>query len=392
MKKLTKIFATVLTLSLAMSTVVMPMTAEAAAGDKYVSYTFSNAADATTFGGVSQADAIAGKNALDKVAMTTASSHARDYSKTFTPTTGYVTYETQVYIPTSSTQTYRMCAFNQTPSGNARSTLQIAGGVVQYNIGNDNHWNTMTTPDVTGTGFDITKWNKLAMTWDFANKKVLFYVNGVYIGELEEPAMTTVASGDFGFGSTSAGIYIDNVRAYDGAYDPTNDIMPVAAGELSFLEDVMTVADAKTLALATQPEGKAAVHVYKDGLYGTEAADTDALVKGWYVVITSKSGDYYRADGIYRVSATLDCAGVTFADNTVTATVVNNAGVPVESMMMVLVEDGGKFVMSSAVQTNIEDTATFTITGVDSLSNAEVFFVESWDDLAPVLDSTFEVE
>ncbi len=371
MKKLTKIFATVLTLSMAMSTVIMPTTAEAAALD----FEFA-AADAGVYG----------KDATDKIKTVTAQYRPYSSASYESVSSDSVTYEIQVCFEAGSKAVVEVWN-SQKGAHSERGTIRFEGGDIYIRSVGDTY-GSATAP--TGRTYSNQVWYKIAITktpteWQF-------YVDGELIGTTADVHLKPgIFTKDFGLDSVSGTVRIDNMRVYEGAYVPANDTMPIQATGLSFIEGGMTVAEAKAFALDTQAGGPAVVKVYKDGIGGTEAADTETLGKDWYVVITSISGDLYRADGIYRVSSKLDCTGVTYADSTVTATVVNN-GSPIESMMMVLVEDGGKFIMSSEVATNVTSGATFTITGVDSLSNAEVFFVESWADLAPVMDSTFEVE
>ena len=282
MKKSNKILALVLSMAMIFSTFVVPVAADAS---YFVNYSFTDANDAETFGGVSQADGFAGKAVSDKVAVTTASTSARDYANTFDTTTGYVTYETQVYIPDTSTQSYRMMAYNQGNCGGARSTLQIVKGVVQYNVANADHWNTMTSSDVK---IESNTWNKLAMTWDFANQKVLFYVNGVKIGELTETLMLKdegKASGDFGFGSSSTGVYVDNVRAYDAAYTPDTTIAEVSGAS----NGALTVAAGATLASVKAMITDGTAEIYKLDL--TTAATE---LKDGNILIINK-GELYKA-------------------------------------------------------------------------------------------------
>lgn len=370
MKKLTKILATVLTLSMAMSTVIMPTTAEAAALD----FPFE-----TTHEGVY------GKDLSDKVKALSANYRSFTAQAYQNLSTDAVTYEAQIALEPNAKLT--ILAFNDS-AYTERGTVRFVDGNVYVRKSGDTY--SSATHD-TGVDYENQRWYKVAIVKTQTEWK--FYLDGELIGTCADTHITAGRfTKDFAVTDSSGTYYIDNMRVYEGEYDPTNDVMPIQATGLSFLEGEMTVAEAKALALDTQAGGPATVRVYKDYVGGTEVADTEMLGKDWYVVITSLSGDYYRADGIFRVSSAIDCTGVTYADNTVTATVTNNLSSPVASMMMVLVEDGGQFVMSSEVITNIEDTATFTITGVDSLSNAEVFFVKSWADLAPVLDSTFDVE
>lgn len=398
MKKLTKIFATVLTLSMAMSTVIMPTTAEAA--DNVAEFTFSAATDATTIGTSknttvgTQVDGFGGKDATDKVLKITGTTN-RGYLSDIASSSGVVTYETSVYVEGTCEPVIHV--YDGGASGYRLAMKIYQDGSVQAGstLGSDTSiWTPIKVGATTYGTAVMNAWNKVAMEWNAAAQYVKYYLNGTCIRTetITKEESRTSFNAQFAVEPTKVNLgYIDNMRIYKEAYAPANDTMPISATGLTFLEGDMTVADAKALALDTQAGGPAAVHVYKDGVGGTEAADTETLGKDWYVVITSISGDFYRADGIYRVSSKLDCTGVTYADSTVTATVVNN-GSPIESMMMVLVEDGGKFITSSEVATNVTSGATFTITGVDSLSNAEVFFVESWADLAPVMDSTFEVE
>ena len=381
MKKLTKIFATVLTLALAMSTVVMPTTAEAAAvadSDKLVWN------DAATLGTTTGNN---GKHASDLVKEFTSQWRIFGYGSKFEGVSAdIVTYEAQICIPSGVKA--KFLVWNGTVD-TSRATIGFTNGAVTYSTDADTSSNANGTTSLT---YNNNQWYTVAIERTYTGWNM--YIDNQLIGT-RNAAYTAEGTytKDFGFdGVTGGTMYVDNVRVYKGAYDPGRNIMPIQATGLTFLENSMTVADAKALALDTQAGGPAAVHVYKDGVCGTEAADTDTIQKNWYVVITSLGGTLYRADGVFTVAESLVCDSVTYADNTVTATVTNNAGVAIESMMMVLVEDGGKFVMSSAVVENITDTATFTITGVDSLSNAEVFFVESWADLAPVMDSTFDVE
>lgn len=381
MKKLTKILASVLTTAMAVSTVVMPMTAEAAViadADKII---WNDSALIGTTAGNN------GKDTSDVVK--TISSQWRPFGYGATMTVGaadVVTYEAQVCIPAGSS--VKFLVWNGAADA-SRATIQMSGGNVTYSTDADTSSNASGTSSVT---YENNKWftvaiERTAAGWNmYANGSLVGVKNAAYAGG-------GIYTKDFGFDGVSGTVYIDNIHVYKGEYDAANDVVPAAvSGTHKFFAETMTVAEVKAEIMKGQDASKAVARVYKDAVGGKEAEDTNTIGAGWYVVVTSLSGSYYNASDIYKVVNPVEVTYVVYEGSTVEGSVKNNVDTVVPSMTMILVEDGGKVVYSSETKTDIaKGTATFTITGVDSLSNAEVFFVKDWSDPYAVLDNLFDV-
>ncbi len=387
MKKIIKIFASVLAMSVAMSTVIMPISAEAAATT--MDYTFTTAADVSAIG-ATQADGLAGKHTTDKVAKIP-SSTTRNFGDTFSTSTGYATYEVDIYIPSPSSSRAVMQVYNNGGSGNVRANFDINNGTIKYNaVSNGGDiWASKTS-----TAQLNANWNKFAITWDYNGSKFIFYVNGVKIDEIAVTGMVAdTAPGEFAFSNGSGDVYIDNMRITDAAYDATCDIMPAEDNDTyTFLADSMTVAEAKAMLMANQNAETAVARVYKGAVGGNEAEDTELIQGGWNVVVTSLSGDFYHSNNVHTVVKSVEVTA-TLADGTLTATVTKLTDNVIPSMIMVLVQNNGQVVKASDAVTNVGlGTTTFTISDVGtSLVNPQIFFINTWDELAPALDEITSV-
>ena len=187
--------------------------------------------------------------------------------------------------------------------------------------------------------------------------------------------------------------YIDNWHIYVGEYDPNNDVMPAIDNDTyTFLAGAMTVAEAKAVLMEKQNAETAVARVYKDAIGGAEAQDTELIQAGWNIVVTSLSGDLYHKDNIRTVVKSVE-VDATIADGTLTATVTKLTDNVIPSMIMVLVQNNGQVVNASETKTNVGlGTTTFTIENVGTtLSNPEIFFINSWDELLPAHDEVINV-
>ncbi len=381
MKKLTKILASVLTLSMAMSTVVMPISVKAEDyGTKYAWLSFADSSDATYLTNATQANGLGGKVAEDKVALisgapgTIGGEWGEYWSEEI------MTAEVQAYVSTGKIELYP----GSNPGNEDRPGIVIQSGVLKFVKANG--WAYTDICQVT-----TNAWHKIAITWNRTEGTAMLYLDG----ELKstQTGLNYASKGFVKDIRVQNDGYVDNYHVYAGAYNPDNDVMPkeIAGSNLTFLVGD-TVADAKNKILAAQDESvrdKVVARVYSDNIYGTEITDdTEALREGWSVVVTSKSGDLYESGKVYKVVKDIEIMSATLNAGVLEVDVTNKK--PVESMMMVLVQNNGKFVKASNVVTNVSanNGFQFVITDLgDTLSQAEVFFVKSWDELAPMLDS-----
>lgn len=395
MKKLSKILASVLTVAMAMSTVVMPITAEAAADSRYGTvafwYDFTDSGNATKIGGT-QFDGMGGKHVADKISKIPATS-ARNICAPITTTGGVVTYEAQVYFTPGGEGIFHI--FNENGL-NERLAVKFRGdGTIATSTtltGND-VWAEINTSRSDAT-YSHGVWNKLAIEWNAIGRTVKFYLNDSLIRtvDITKEASRAKFNGDIGFANMVGTNYVDNLRIYAAPYVNTSEeIKPEAGGEHRFIADSMTVAEVKEELLAEQTNASELVaHVYKYGIGGEEAADTDVLVKGWYAVVTSKAGEFYNT--VYQVEDPMSVsATLSFGD--LIATVTKHIDVVTPSMIMVLIHNNGQVVKASEAKTNVGlGTTTFTIEDVGSiLVNPKILFINTWDELAPILDETIDV-
>lgn len=181
--------------------------------DYIINYEFTDEADATEMGSGTQVDGVGGKS--DKVMQVTGNS-TRNYSRYFESTTGYMTYETEFYMTNPSSDRFVFQVFNQSGANRVRSGFDINAGVVKYNaFGTGTFWETFTQTDATLKG----GWNKVAITWDMANTKMLFYLNDEKIAEGTVTEMNGTFGGDVGISDTTANnVYVDNFRVYAEEY------------------------------------------------------------------------------------------------------------------------------------------------------------------------------
>ncbi len=382
MKKIIKIFASVLALSMAMSTVVMPITAEAAGyGTKYVWKTYTNASDCEGYDNLTQADGLAGKPTSDKVAHNTPShTGSAGWGKWYAE--DVLTVEAQVYVPSGGKIEIYV---GSNYSDEDRPGFAVQGSKLQFVKANG--W---VYTDVV-TDLDATVWHKVAMTMNRTAGTVELYLDGA-------PVHTAT-----GITYNSSGItqdiriqnngYIDNFHIYAGEYDANNDIMPAIDNDsYTFLADSMTVAEAKAVVMANQNAETAVARVYKGAVGGTEAGDAERIQAGWNVVVTSLSGDFYHSENVHPVVKSVEIAA-TLSDGTLTATLTKLTDNVIPSMIMVLVQNNGQVVKASETKTDVGlGVTTFTISDVGtSLVNPQIFFINTWDELAPALDEITSV-
>lgn len=376
MKKITKIFASVLALSMAMSTVVMPITAEAAT--TYIDYSFTDAADATTLTSTTWVASPTGKHTTDMVGKVSGTTNANGWGAWYTDS--IITTEAQVYVPSGKIEIY--AGSNQ--SGEDRPGVAVRNGKAGYV--NANGWDyTDDDENSTAVACDNNVWHKVAFEQNPSAKTVKVYLDGVLIQTIENVKFN--ANGICKDIRIQNDGYIDNFRVYADSYDPANDIMPAEDNDsYTFLADSMTVAEAKAMLMANQNAETAVARVYKGDVGGTEAEDTELLQAGWNVVVTSLSGDFYHNNNVHTVVKSIETAA-TLSDGTLTATVTKLTDNVIPSMIMVLVQNNGQVVKASETKTNVGlGVTTFTISDVGtSLVNPQILFINTWDELAPAL-------
>lgn len=385
-----------------MSTVVMPMTAEAAErdsryGNDPVWYDFTDAANSSKIGATQFDGTVAGKHEAEKIAKLPATTTRNAFSS-ITTDSGVVTYEVSVYMTSGAEGIFHV--FDESSVSNHRSAIKIRNNgtmVTSTTLAGKGIWEDLNTDSLTHAQWVANNWYKLAIEWNATAKTVKFYVNDAEIRKVDITAESsrTKFNGDIGFSNVTGTIYVDNIRIYTTPYvDVSSDVKPAAGGVHTFLAGEKTVAEVKTELLAEQTNASELVaHVYKYGIGGDEALDTDTIQKDWYAVVTSKSGEHYET--VYKIQDPVTISA-TLTNGTLTATMTNDSGSVIPSMIMVLLQADGRVVKASDVQTNIgANGATFTITGVGnsvSPANARLLFIDSWDKIAPVLDELKPVQ
>lgn len=389
MKKLTKILSMALSIALIGATLVMPTTANAATSLYENKFNTDDSVKALVDAGATRDNSVKEFNVngrMDNVAKIYKGNNAGIGAWGTAWEHDVVTVEFMIYDPNGN-------GFNMYPS--AATTLAFTTdnrvGIEIDSSGNIGFKIRGTTED-SGADCTLNVWNKFAYTVDIPNDTLKIYLNGALVATKTSVGLAEGGYHSdlrFGTGQTNP-TYLDELRAYTGEYDPSQDIAPanvtpaglVGGGFLA----TGNVSDVKAALMAGQDAGKVKAEIYTDYIGGTVATELRA---GYIAVVSSLSGDIAKC---YPVIAPVVVDSVVFSGGTVTGAVQNYSASAIPSMTMILVEDGGKVVYSSATQTNITATATFTISGLGgTLSNAEVFFVNDWSNPQAVLDSLYDV-
>ncbi len=269
MNKLKKILSVVLSIGLVASTLVLPMTAEAAnEGVNFIhKVTFDEAADATGVFGTGDAYQVVAGNAetdsrfpvlsaKDKVAKLTAGSAgtpadgtAKSYlfSKNWGDNTGVAHATLQFDI--ALTNSYN--EFRVYPAGNGNDGGMKRYGIeLPHNVGDNRTLKTLKNSwDRIDTGAVITRfqWYEIAMEWDTTNGIAKVYVDGEVVDTWD--AITgSVTPNDFLFQMTNTdngAAYINNLYYYEGGYrtivDPEYPVDPVYEYDMTEAADITAV-------------------------------------------------------------------------------------------------------------------------------------------------------
>lgn len=394
MKKLSKILATALAMALAMSAVVMPITAEAAStadapGKEFLFNTVDEIEVHMDTTGLPNAVEFGVGGRMDNVAAFHRGNGRGMGAWGSVWATDVFTVEFMVYNPNGIGFGVYPTDMGSDPTVSNRYGMGLTGaGVVEFRYGA-----STPTKEQAGT-YNKNVWNKFAYTLDVASDTMTIYLNGAVLAVKNDCGLMT---GGFHkdirvtTDSTTTPVYIDSLRAYEAAYDPSRDIAPADVTPEGLINGkfltTSSLSDVKAALAVGQDLDKVVVQVYTDYIGGTVATK---LTKGCIAAVHSKSGDIVKG---YLVDDPVTVNSVTLADGVLTGVVANYGTSAVPSMTMILVEDGGKLVYSSETITNITTSATFTIEGLgSSLSNPEVFFVKDWTNPYAVLDEIYDVE
>lgn len=394
MKKLSKILATALAMALTASMVIMPITAEAAStadapGKEFLFNTVDEIEVHMDTTGLPNAVEFGVGGRMDNVAAFHRGNGRGLGAWGSVWATNVFTVEFMIYNPNGIGLGIYPTDMGSGPTVANRYGMGLtSAGVVNFQFGASN-----PTREQAGT-YNKNVWNKFAYTLDVASDTMTIYLNGEVLAVKENCGLET---GGFHkdirvtTSSTTTPVYIDSLRVYEAAYDPSRDIAPADVTPAGLVNGkfltTSSLSDVKAALSVGQDLDKVVVQVYSDYVGGAVATK---LTKGCIAAVHSKSGDIIKG---YLVDDPVTVDSVTLADGVLTGTISNYGTEAVPAMTMILVEDGGKLVYSSETITNITTSATFTIEGLgSSLSNPEVFFVKDWTNPYAIFDEIFDVE